>query len=371
MPTINQYVMRNLVATTAFVTMVLICATWLTQSLRFVELIVNRGMSLEAFGQLTLLLMPSFLTVIGPIALFAAVLFTYNRLTMDSEMIVLRSVGLGPGALARPALILALAAVAAGYALSLYFLPWSYRQFKDLEVSFRSDYSAILLQEGVFTVVTEGVTVYVRSREPDGELRGLLVHDNRVVDRPVTLMAEKGALIADASGLRVIMGNGNRQQFDYGGGRLSLLNFDRYTVDLGRFNKEILNRWREPRERYVHELLFPDDSAGDRFYYDKLQAEGHNRLVMPLYSFAFTLIALAAMLSGKFNRRGQTRRVLGAILAVIVLQGMSMGIQNVAARLPNLIPLMYAGVLTPMLAAFFVLFREPRRRRLPIPVAQA
>ncbi len=113
MPTINQYVMRHLVGTTAFVTMVLICAIWLTQSLRFVELIVNRGMSLEAFGQLTLLLMPSFLTVIGPIALFVAVLLTYNRLTMDSEIIVLRSVGLGPGALARPALILALAAVVA------------------------------------------------------------------------------------------------------------------------------------------------------------------------------------------------------------------------------------------------------------------
>ena len=118
-------------------------------------------------------------------------------------------------------------------------------------------------------------------------------------------------------------------------------------------------------------MLFPDDSPGDRFYYNKLQAEGHSRLVMPLYSLAFTLIALAAMLSGEFNRRGQTRRVLGAILVVIMLQGVSMGIQNLAARSPNLIPLMYVGVLTPILGAILLLFYEPRRRRPAMPAAEA
>ena len=41
------------------------------------------------------------------VGLFAAVLFTYRRLTADSEIIVMRAVGLGPGQLARAGLLMA------------------------------------------------------------------------------------------------------------------------------------------------------------------------------------------------------------------------------------------------------------------------
>ena len=54
---LNAYVLRQLAVVTLVVAVTLTCAIWLTQSLRFIELIVNRGLTLATFFNLTLLLL--------------------------------------------------------------------------------------------------------------------------------------------------------------------------------------------------------------------------------------------------------------------------------------------------------------------------
>jgi lipopolysaccharide export system permease protein len=367
MSVIQRYMLRQLVVVAALVTLTLTLAVWLTQSLRFVELIVNRGLSLQSYLYLTGLLLPSFLSLMLPVSLFTAVLFTYNKLITDSELVVLRAAGLGPFQLARPALVLASAVVLIGYSLSLYLLPWSYRQFKDFEFNVRSDYSAVLLKEGAFNNVSPGITVYIRSREADGELQGILIHDNRVRDKTFTLIAERGRLAVAEDGPRVILVNGNRQQFEPETGKLSLLYFDRYSVDLGRVGQAQQDRWREPRERYLTELLFPDNSANDRAYATRLYAEAHTRLTSPLLGLAFTLISLAALLSGEFNRRGQSRRVMAAIALAAMLQTASIAIGNALIRWPKLAPAPYILLTLAILGALWWLLR-PRRKLRPAAV---
>jgi lipopolysaccharide export system permease protein len=363
MRAISRYIFRQLFDATVFVTIALACAIWLTQSLRFVELIINRGLSLGAFAYLTMLLLPTFLTVILPIATLSAILFVYNKLTIDSELVVLRAAGMSQGSLAKPALLLAVLVSVICLSLNVYFLPTSYRQFKDLEFTIRNDYSAILLQEGVFNTLTEGLTVYVRARESNGELLGVLMHDNRQPTKPVTMMAERGAMVASDSGPRVVMFKGNRQEIERESGELSLLYFDRYIFDLGQFTDEIEERWREPRERYLHELFFPDyESAADSYYADKLIAEGHQRLANSFLVVAFVFVGLAALLSGQFNRRGQLRRILVAAGLVVAIQSAGLGLHNLTSRQPAAAPLIYLNVLLPILISTIVLTHRPRRR---------
>jgi lipopolysaccharide export system permease protein len=301
-----------------------------------------------------------------PIGLFAAMLFTYNRLMADSELIVLRAAGLGPAQLARPAFLLTGAVVLVGYVLTLVFMPLSYREFKDLESDFRSDYSAVLLREGAFNTVSDGITVYIRAREPNGELRGIIVHDNRSKAQTVTIMAERGLLAQSEEGPRVIMVNGNRQLVERDTGKLSLLYFERYSVDIGRPGTTATTetRWREPRERFIHELLFPGNSDMDRAHFNRLRAEGNSRITAPLYGLAFALIALAALLSGDYNRRGQGRRILAAILAVVIVQSGAVAVNGLAARSAVFLPLIYVNLLVPLMLAAWWLFRRGRRRRI-------
>ena len=358
-----RYIMRLLFWPLLFITVAMAGVIWLTQSLRFVDLILNRGLPAHTFFYLAILILPMVMSILLPVALFIAVVFTYSKMTMDSELVVLRACGMSQGALARPAVGMAVLVAMVCYAVNLYFMPLAYREFKDLQFSIRNDYSSVLLQEGSFNNVVEGVTVYVRERKSDGELLGILVHDERLPEKPVTMMAERGALVHTPNGPRVVMVNGNRQAIEKGRERqLSILYFEQYTLDFDAASQSGGARWREARERYLHELFWPGGTADDIRQAASLRAEGHQRLSSPLLTLAFAMIALAALLAGEFNRRGQVRRVLWATGAVGVTQIAYLGAFNLSATTPLAVLLVYAIPLAAAGAGLYALLHHPVRR---------
>ncbi len=349
MPGYQRYLLRQLLGPFLLVAFGLLAVIWLTQSLRFIDLIVNKGLSLGAFLLMTMLLMPSFMGAILPVAFFCSLLFVYNKLIMDNELVSLRAAGIGEWALAKPALVLAAAVAVISYAIVLYFLPVTYRTFKEQQFVLRSDYSSVLLQEGTFNSLTDQVTVYVRQRTKGGVLRGILLHDARSPERPVTMMAESGFLARTPEGPRLVLENGNRQAVEKGKTKLSLLHFERYTMDLSELGERGEERWRKPRERFLHELLNPrEDDALEQANRDKFLAEAHSRIVSPLFSLALAAIGLAALLSRSLNRRTLWRRLLVAIAAAVLFEVGSLALLNAAAKNSQLIPLAYL----PLAAAF-------------------
>jgi len=352
---LQQYILRQLAGPFVFFLMSLTGVIWLTQSLRFVDLIINKGLSASYFAQLTLLILPSVLTIVLPIALFATVLYVYQNLDGDSEIVVMRATGLGNLALARPALILAVAATLLSYLLSLYLMPSGQRAFKDMKTSLRTNLSYVLLQEGTFNTIGDGLTVYIRARHSGGEMLGILVHDSRERQRPVTMIAEKGAIVRTPTGPRFILVNGNRQQIDHAAGQLSLLQFDRYAFDLNQFVQHDDDRWLEPGERYLHELFWPENNPDNLANAARMRAEGHDRLASPLYSLAFTLIALAAVLAGEFNRRGRRWRIVVAVFAIALMRSAGMGLVGLSAKFPALIPLLYLNIVLVITVCLYAL----------------
>ncbi len=362
MHSIIRYIFKQLVSATVAITLGLAFAIWLAQSLRQIDFVVNRGLPADTYFFFVALLLPSFLGIVLPIAAFCAILFVYHKLIMDSELVVLRSAGLSQLQLGLPALLLTGLVTSIVYSISLYFMPVSYHQFKVMQHQIRTDFAHQLLAEGTFTTVSKSMTVYVRDRSPEGALRGILLHDNRNPAQPVTIMAESGALIQTETGPRVVMVNGNRQQMEAGDGRLSILDFDRYTVELTRPKNPTTGRWRDARERFLPELLNSAATESNVPHVKRLVAEGHNRLVGPLFTITFVLIGLACLLSGEFNRRGQFRRVLFAIFCVAIIEAASLSLHDMARRIVLAIPAMYALAILPALISLFFLIRDPRRR---------
>ena len=341
---LTRYVLIQLTWMMAFVTFGLVGVVWLSQSLRFIDLIVNRGLSFLTFFYLTVLLVPTFLVVILPIALFCAVVYTYHRLTAESEIVVMRAAGLSNLALVRPALILAGLTAAVCYAITLYLMPAGFGTFKERQAALRSDFSHLLLQEGTFNALAKGLTVYVRARRPNGEITGILVHDARDPARPVTMMAQNGALVSTTAGPRLVLVNGARQELEENGRRLGILYFDEYGIDLSTIGTAATKRWREPRERFLPELFHPSNSPDDQNNVARLIAAGHKRLVSPLYALVFALIGAAAMLAGEFDRRGRLGRVIVGAVVAVVFQALAIATANLAVVSLAAVPLMYLNV---------------------------
>jgi len=351
-----RYLFRLIAGPLVMITLAVGAIVWLSQSLRFVDLVLNRGLPVYYLFWMALLVLPMILASLLPVALFIAAVFAYSKLTMDSELVVLRAAGMSDTSLAKPALAMAIVVMAICYAVNLYFMPVAYREFKDLQFRIRTDYSSVLLQEGVFNTLAPGITVYVSERKPDGELLGILAHDTRDPERPVTMMAERGELVRSENGQpRVLMVNGNRQMVERNRGQLSLLYFDRYTLDLGPAKSDDSPRFREAQERFLGDLFSPGDTESDRANAKRFRAEGHQRLASPLLALAYTLVALAALLAGEFNRRGQNRRVLLAVGAVVAVQIANLGLVNLATLVPMVTPLIYALPVMTIAGALWVL----------------
>ncbi len=349
---IDRYLLRNLSVATIFVTAGLAAAIWMTQSMRLVELVVEGGAPFSVFLQLLLLTFPTFLAIVLPIGLLVAVLFTYNKMIMDSELVVLRAAGIGPLALARPAILLALIVTLICYALTLHLAPAAQRELVRLRLAIASEYSAVLLREGVFNDVGEKLTVYVRERGQDGELRGLLIHDTRSPDNRTTVVAERGQLVDSDGTSRLVVFNGTQMKYHDDGGRLEWLEFARYGIDLQVLRRELGPRWPDPRERRVSELWSISADPLDQQFASRLRAELHSRLATPLLALAFTAVALAALLPGQFSRKGQSRRIAAAAVIALVLQSAALGLANLVGKNPPLAVLLYAAVLLPAALAF-------------------
>ena len=360
MTAISRYIFRQLVIAALFVAVTLTLIVSLFGSLRIVDFVINRGLPISVLFELTGFRIPGFLTIILPIATVAAILAVYNKLLNDSELVVMRASGVSQWSVAAPGVILALCATAISFPLYLYVTPLMYSQFKAQQFSYRNAFGSVLLQEGRFNTPSDQFTVYIREREGPGELRGIFAHDARDPDKPVTYLAERGTATQTEQGMRVVMFNGSQQLIDRETGRLTLFYFDQYSLDLGILNQTNEVRWVEPQERFLGDLLRPGDSANDQFYSTQLIAEGHRRLTAPLYIIAYALVGLAALLTGDFNRRGQTVRILAAISIIVILQLAGLSLFNLSRKTLAIVPLTYGLPILTAAVAAFLLFRERR-----------
>jgi lipopolysaccharide export system permease protein len=358
---LDIYIFRQVLVALLVTTGGLTALIWLTQSLRFVELVVNRGLSLIVFLRLTSLLIPSFVAVILPITTYIVIQFVYQRMASDRELTVMRAAGLSPWALARPALAVALIVTVLGYGLSIWGVPASMRAFKQYQWEIRNRLAAFLLQDGVFTPLSEKLTVYVRSRDRDGTLRGILVDDARDPTAHATILAERGRLIDSPSGPRVLLIDGSRQEIDHQTGRLDTLTFKQNEVDLADATKDDSSRTLDMSEVPISELFDPHPALErDR---GKWIAEAQKRLTAPLTTLSYAMVGLLSALGGQFRRHGNILRPMAAIGAMVLLLALGLAIGSIAARDNRLIFLLWLHAIMPGLICFWLLLLPSLRGR--------
>jgi lipopolysaccharide export system permease protein len=352
---LDWYIFRQLMFALIAVTSGLTLLIWLVQSLRFVDLVVNHGLTLWVFLKLTGLLIPSFITVILPLTTFVVVQFTYQRLAGDRELTVMRAMGLSPAALSRPVLAMVALVVLTGYTFNLWLVPASLDAFGEFQWEIRNQLAAFLLQDGVFTPISDDITVYVRTRDPDGTLRGVMVDDARNKAAHATILAERGRLVEGPDGLNVLLYDGSRQEVEPQTGRLNILTFHENVVDLSSPARNQGERTMGMSEVSLDALLNPPPTLS-RIDHARWVAEGHKRMTAPLSALAFALMALLSVLTGTFRRHASLLRPLISVGGVVTLLALSLALQTLAARDNAALPALWAETIVPPVVFAVMLF---------------
>lgn len=338
-----RYILAHIAWPTLLITASLTSIIWLTRALRYIDFIVNRGLSIGDFMYITILLVPSLLMMLLPISLFIAILFAYNKLTADSELVVLNSAGLSRAQLALPAVLFSSFIMAIVFLISLEVLPAANRNFQDMKVFIQNNYASILLQEEVFNNPADGLTVFVRNRDDSGNLAGILVHDSRSGTQ-LTLMAETGQLVNTPEGPRFYLQGGLRQEMRRN--KISWLRFDEYTLDIALYTGGSTSRRLGADEMGIRKLFSIANDEANPLYNAKQRAEmiaeGHKRLSWPLYSVGVSVLALAIFLNGQHQRRGKWKRI--ALASAVIASSLALSVisTNLVQKNFALAPIAYA-----------------------------
>jgi len=363
---LDSYIFRQTLGPFLFFVLIFTGVIWLGQSLRIIDTVVNNGQSAAVFLEFSLLLLPTVLSIVLPIAAFAATLYTMNRLFSDSEIVVMFASGLSALSLARPVLIFSTLVLTVVFALTLYVMPTAQRELKSRINEVKGDIAAAFLREGAFLSPVRGVTVYLRGMGQPGEMLGVFVHDERDEDGISTYTAERAVLFNDDDGTRLVMFDGVVQiAKSHEAESVSILRFEQLAYDLTQFTAKNRQRRRKPSELYLPELLsIQEGETGDRPL-GKYRAEAHEALGGPLYVLALPLMAVAFVIGGGFRVQGFLRRIILATGAAVALRIIGLAMKAATSSQAALWPAMYAPPILGIAVAVWLLAGRPlpwRRR---------
>ena len=356
MKILNVYIFKQIFIGFLLVCFSLLAMLWLTQSLRFVEMVTRQGLPVYLFAEMTSLLMPRVFNILSPVAAFVTVLFVYNRLIADRELVVMQSAGISPWQNSKAAVFLGILMALFNVFVMNWGIPWSESKFRDLEWRVKNNLTQMVFREGEFTSLRNGITVFIDKHEDDGSVSGIFVSDESKPNLKVTLTAEKGRIIQTEKGPRILFINGVRQEMNTKDYKFSTLSFSRYSAEFN--NMESRKKKNQTvREKSVFELLQSGrDNTLDAHTQRKNIVEGNRRVLYPLYNLLFALLACVGLLVGNFNRRGQTKIITAEVLSMIIILGGDLAFTNLAGRSLMVLPLLYLNCLLPLFICFYLLF---------------
>jgi lipopolysaccharide export system permease protein len=358
MGSIGRYIFRTTFAAFLVILVSLTAVIWVTQALHDIDLMTSQGQSILVFVGITGMIIPLLVLVIAPIALLIAIAHVLNKMSTDSEIIVMNAAGMSPWVLFRAFLAVAFAVSILVAVVSAYFAPKGLRMLRDWLTEVRANVVSNLVQPGRFVTIEIGVTMRIRERRSNGQLVGIFLDDQRDPLQRVTVIADVGELVDNSNGTFLVLQNGTVQRFEAKSRDPTMVVFDRYALDLSTLVPGQKAVKYSIRERYLWQLLFPDPK--DPLYIEQpkqFRAEMHDRLIAPLYPLAFAVIAFAYLGAPRTNRQSRTISMLGAVGGVALLRLAGFVSAVFGATIPWMLSLQYVALLLAFGGGLFVINR--------------
>lgn len=313
MGSIGRYVTWATLSAFLIILLSLTSIIWVTQALRDIDLITTQSQTLFTFIGITGMIIPLLILVIAPIALVVAVAFVLNRMSVDSELIIMNAAGMSPWRQFMPFLAAAvIVAIFVGF-ISAYLAPRGLRELRDWLTAVRAGLVGYIVEPGRFTTVENGLTFHIRERRPSGQLLGVFLDDRRDPAEHVTILAEQGEIVKNDKGTFLLLKDGSVQRHENNQPDPSIVVFDRYAFDLSRFDASPDVKY-SVRERYLWELISPSpDDALAKTQAGQFRAEMHDRLLAPVYPIVFVIITFAFLGAPRTTRQSRGTSLASAI----------------------------------------------------------
>jgi lipopolysaccharide export system permease protein len=336
MKSIDSYLLRQIVPTLLVTIFIAAVILLMERLMRLLDIAVGNGVSTLVVFQMLFNLIPHYIGLALPMALFLGVLLAFRKLSSMSELDAIQSTGIGLPRFIRAAIFLALLMGAFNFVLTGYLQPFTRYAYRAILFNITSGVIEQGIGEGIFMNLPNGYTLRVeRSSGAGRELSGVFAHKQGDDGKIITLTAKKGELVTGANDGIVTMRlfSGNRSEWDPKTGETATLRFEVFDwpldlADLVQFR----GRGGDERELSIGELYdtmmqnraegrtglnaLTDEKAPPALKVppSAVESEFHGRLV---FTLSMILLPVLAAPLGIMSRRAP--RAFGLIFGLLVL----------------------------------------------------
>jgi lipopolysaccharide export system permease protein len=357
--------LAQLLALFGFFALVLVAVYWVNRAVGLFDQLIGDGQSALVFLEFSILTLPNAIRLVLPIAAFAATVYVINRMTQESELVVMQATGSSAFRLARPVLCFGLLVMVMQLVLTNLLVPASQRILAERSAEISENITARFLNAGQFMHPVAGVTLYIREISPTGELFDVFLSDERSATERAIHSARKAFLVRGDVEPKLVMLDGSTQTLARDGARIALTRFADFTLDLGGLvsvgngGQLALNALPTPRLLAASAAVQTETGASAA----QLLEEGHSRLAAPLLSVAAALIGFSTLMLGSFSRFGLWRQMALAVGLLIALQLIWTWAGSVAIRSAQSWPALYLAPMTGIATAIALLWHAQRPKR--------
>jgi len=269
------------------------------------RMILVKGISLGQILASTLYLFPYLLVFTLPMAATVGIILALMRLSVDQEMMALKTAGLSYYRLLSPILGFSLLVALLTLFLSTYGSPWGQKSNRELLTEVVKKRADIGLQEQTFNTDFPGLMLFVNRVGPEGDLKGVLVNSWQEEDNPQTIYAQRGRIRYEPARESMLLRLSEGWLIRWGTelGHRQTVQFKTYELPLRLFNFASPGQISE-REMTLRELragIKAAPAGSKRFV--RLVVELHQRFALPLGALLLCLLAIPLGLSPRVHGR--------------------------------------------------------------------
>ena len=279
---------------------------------KLINLIVSRGVPVGSVLLMLLYRLPQFLSVTLPIAVVITVVVVLVRLSNDLELTAMGASGLSPWQLTLPVATFGLLATILDLGITLWMQPAGYAAYEEETLRLLRSQTAKTIRPGVLNYDFPGKVLYVESKSPNEELKGIFISDTELRPSSMVSLSSKGQLLIREKEQDILLQlKQGTMHFGNAEGGYRIMDFEEFQYQFrppqldGSPNRKV---WGVS----TMDLIQADEYFGEQTRQRELQL----RFTTPMACLAF---ALAALKIGMVDpRRGRSNAYLQALALIVI-----------------------------------------------------
>ena len=207
---------------------------WVIQAVNFLDYISEDGHGILTYFYITILNFPKIFSRILPFCVFISIFYTLNRYENKNELLIFWNIGINKIKFVNVLVIFSFVFLFLQIFLNALIVPKTLDSAREYIRNSNVDFFPNLIKEKKFIDVVENLTIFVESKNKNGDLKNIYLKDQVKENQSQIIYAESGKIVSENGTNFLVLNNGSF--IDINNNNLTRFAFKRTDINLAKYS---------------------------------------------------------------------------------------------------------------------------------------